>query len=159
MIRPENFFNISEKTCSVTGHRNVKNDLDLDRLKSEFLTLISEGYDTFLVGCAVGFDTICYKVLKEIRKEKNIKIVGCIPCLNQDAKFSFLQKIEYKNMLKNLDERVLISENYTRYCMNVRNKFMVDNSTVTVAYLRENIGGTFNTVNMAKNKKNRIIYI
>ena len=40
MIRPENFFNISEKTCSVTGHRNVKKDLDLDKLKGAFLSLI-----------------------------------------------------------------------------------------------------------------------
>ena len=156
MIRPSEITLIPEKTCSVTGHRKVNNDLDVERLKRGFLYVIERGYDTFLTGCAVGFDTICYKILKEIRKEKDIKIIGCIPCLNQDARFSDLQKKEYREMLDNLDEKILISEKYTPACMNIRNKYMVDNSTVTFSYLRENYGGTFNTVGMAKKKGNTV---
>ena len=37
--------------------------------------------------------------LSNIKQEKQIKLIACIPCENQDYKFSVEQKQEYKNML------------------------------------------------------------
>ena len=89
----------------------------------------------------------------------HIKIVACIPCKEQDKKFTFEQKKVYKKMLDNADYRVLISENYTPYCMQERNAFMVDNSSLVIAYLQRNYGGTANTVNYAIKKGKRVYNI
>lgn len=149
----------TKKTCSVTGHRVIKDNFDITRLREVFTELIKCGKDTFLIGMALGFDTVCFNVLSDLKEFYDIKLVACIPCVNQDRSFSSLQKKEYKEMLNRSDQKVLVSENYTPYCMHKRNAYMIDNSDTLVAYLRENRGGTFNTVNYAKSKNKNIIYI
>lgn len=143
------------RACAVTGHRVIKN-IDTEKLKLLFYSLIEKGYDTFLIGMALGFDKLCFEILREIRKEKNIKLIACIPCQNQDLKFSLSQKNEYRKMLEEADENYYVGKEYTPSCMQKRNEFMVDNSSLLVAYLRQNKGGTFNTVKYAE-KKNQII--
>lgn len=149
----------SSKTCAVTGHRAVGADLSREKLKKALLELINKGVDSFLVGMAVGFDTICFNVLEELRKDFNIKIIACIPCPNQDKNFSQKQKIEYERMNDVSDRRLLISNSYTSGCMLKRNRFMVDNSDYLVCYLRDNKGGTFYTVNYATSKNKTIVRV
>ncbi len=148
---------ILEKTCAVTGHRVLQKDFDRNKLKEVFLKLIEGGIDTFLVGMAIGFDTECFLVLQEIREKKDIKIIACIPCEKQALKFSEKEKKLYYKMLDSADEKVLISKEYTAYCMMKRNMYMVDNSSVLVCYLRKNLGGTKNTVAYAKKSGKMII--
>lgn len=150
---------IKEKTCAVSGHRNIGNGIEEKKVEDTFEMLINNGYDTFLIGMAVGFDFLCFHVLEKIRKEKNIKIIACIPCEGQSLKFSESQKREYSRMLESADEKIILSEKYTPYCMQNRNRFMVDNCSVLVCFLRVFSGGTFNTYNYAKSKKKDIICI
>lgn len=147
------------KTCAFTGHRFLDENFNKNALKSKIKALIDGGFTTFLVGMAVGFDTVCFKLLEEFRKEYPIKIVACIPCYNQDYKFSVKQKEEYKKMLDSSDENIYVSKEYTKNCMFKRNMFMVDSASVLVAYLKNDRGGTFQTVNYAKRKNVSIIMI
>ncbi len=137
------------KAVCVSGHRSLERNFSYQKLYAK-LNELAEKYSTFLVGMAVGYDTLCFKLLHIIREVKDIKIIACIPCKNQDAKFSKEQKEEYKQLLELADEKIYISNEYTPYCMMQRNKFMVDNSSLVLAYLRKNSGGTFNTVTYAK---------
>lgn len=146
-------------TMAVTGHRNIKDEVSIEALTSIFEGAIYSGYDTFLIGMAVGFDTLCFKVLTEIRKKKNIRIIACIPCEKQDLKFSEKQKKEYAKMLELADEKIVLSKEYTPYCMMNRNRFMVDNCSLLLAYIRENKGGTKRTVDYAERKGILVRYI
>lgn len=148
----------SARACSVTGHRVMEKDIEKAPLKEIFIKLIKDGgYDTFLIGMALGFDTLCFQVLEKIREEENIKIIACVPCRSQADKFSVVQKKEYDRMILSADEVVLISEKYTKECMRKRNEFLVDNSSVIVSYLRRDFGGTKQTVNYARKKGIKII--
>lgn len=147
------------KTCAFTGHRVLKEDFNRKELEKVVKKLIEGGYTTFLVGMALGFDTECFKLLEEFRKEYPIKIIACIPCLTQAYKFSLKQKAEYEKMLLSADERVYVSKEYTKTCMFKRNMFMVDSASVLVAYLNSDKGGTFQTVNYAKRQNVQIIRI
>ena len=138
------------RTVAVTGHRVLQSDFNINKLKEKLLAFIEKGFDTFLVGMALGFDTACFKVLQEIRKEKEIKIIACIPCLSQPYKFNKKQKEEYDFMLSSADEKVLIIEEYTKNCMQKRNEYMVDRASVVFAYIKRDFGGTANTVKYAK---------
>lgn len=143
------------RAVAVTGHR-VLNNIDKNKLKLLFCSLIEKGYNTFLIGMALGFDKLCFETLVEIRKEEDIKLIACIPCEKQDLKFSASQKKDYAKMLNEADEKYYVNRDYTNTCMQKRNEFMVDNSSLLVAYLRRNYGGTYNTVKYAE-KKNHII--
>ncbi|MBE5734034.1 MAG: DUF1273 family protein [Clostridiales bacterium] len=147
------------KTVAVTGHRVIYPDFDREKVEKLFNDLILKGFDTFLVGMALGFDTECFHILEKIRKEKQIKIIACIPCKTQSQKFTFKQKEEYDRMLSVADEKVFVSEEYSKSCMQKRNQFMVDRASVVVAYIKRDFGGTANTVKYATKNQVPIIEI
>lgn len=138
------------RCCAVTGHRALNKNFNKEGLKEVFYKLIDGGYDTFLVGMALGFDTLCFNLLEQIRKEKSIKIIACIPCESQAERFTKSQAEEYYRMLSVADEKVYVNKEYTKKCMQKRNEYMVNNCSVLVAYLKNDFGGTFNTVKFAK---------
>ena len=146
-----------EKACAFTGHRVVANAFNKERLKEEIFNAIERGFDTFLVGMAVGFDTIAFQILEKIRETIDIKIVACIPCKNQDLKFNIAQKKEYQRMVTSADYRIVLSESYTNTCMMDRNKFMVDNSSLLIAYVTKTFGGSFKTKEYAKDNGIEVI--
>ena len=151
-----------ENCCAVTGHRVLGGDFDEIKLKKVFEKLIGNGFDTFLIGMAVGFDTACFNVLEDLRKKHgNIRLIACIPCVTQSYKFTVRQKEEYERMLDSADFKVIISKEYTPTCMFKRNMYMVDNSVTVVAYLKKDVssGGTVNTVKYAQKKGIPIINI
>lgn len=147
-------------TCAVSGHRQVDNTLDVERLKNIFISLIKEAnIRTFLIGMAVGFDTICFNVLEEIKKTEDIKIIAVIPCENQDINYSDTQKKEYARMLNVADEKIYVSKKYTKYCMLKRNRYLIDNSSVVIIYERKEKSGTSYTKNYAIKKGVPIIKV
>ena len=151
-------FEISN-SCAFSGHRILGKDFNYQELKKVIESVIDRGYTTFLVGMAVGFDTECFNILNKLKKDKNIKIIACIPCKNQDKNFKKEQKEIYKENLSKADEIICLNEEYIDGCMHQRNRFMVDNSTLLITYLRYKKGGTLYTVNYAKKKEREIIYI
>ncbi|MBQ3115928.1 MAG: DUF1273 family protein [Clostridia bacterium] len=145
------------RACAFTGHRKLTEDFSIDKLKQTIERLIEGGFNTFLVGMALGFDTECFKVLEGIREKKEIKIIACIPCESQADRFSLKNKKEWQRMIDSADERVYISKEYTATCMQKRNEYMVDNCSVLVSFLRQEKSGTANTVKYAVKKQVMII--
>ena len=138
------------KSVAFTGHRQVEFYFDYKKLELFLQDLIEKGYQNFYIGMAVGFDSICFKTLEKLKRSyQHINLIACIPCLEQDKKFSFRQKESYRKMLEKADFKVLISQSYTPFCMQERNMFMVDNCSLLVCYMTKNSGGTYNTVNYA----------
>ena len=150
---------IREKTICVSGHRYIGKDLNERRVEGFLVKLIEKGFDTFLIGMALGFDTLCFQILERLREKNSIKIIACIPCPSQPEKFNKKQKEEYFRLLSVADEKVVLSQEYTPFCMQKRNQFMVDNSFAVLCYLNKNSGGTFNTVNYAKKKNVFVINV
>jgi len=149
-----------EECACFTGHRIVKNDVCLDQIDGIIETLLNRGVHVFLNGMALGFDTLCFKrllVLKNLYPE--IKIVACIPCLDQDIKFPKKNKIEYKKLLEYADEKIVISKEYNDYCMKERDRFMVDNSCVCISYLYKSLGGAYYTTKYAIENGLEVFYI
>jgi uncharacterized phage-like protein YoqJ len=147
-------------SIAISGHRFLPKDFDKSLVEKKLRLLIEKNFDVFLVGMAIGFDTVCFQILEKLREEyKNISIIACVPCRDQDALFNKAQKKEYKRMLENADEVVYISEKYTDKCMHERNKFMVDNSSALFYYLNTNYGGTAKTVKYALLKGRPILEV
>lgn len=150
---------IKEKTICISGHRYIGKDLKKERVEGFLVKLIEKGFNTFLIGMALGFDTLCFQILERQKEKNNIKIIACIPCPEQPLKFNLRDKNEYYRLLSIADEKVVLSDSYTPYCMQKRNQFMVDNSFAVLCYLNKNSGGTFNTVKYAKKKNVFVIKV
>lgn len=157
--------------CCFTGYRPLKcpwgyneNDKRCIKMKENTKNIIENsilnGYEIFLCGMAIGFDMICADIVLELKhKYPKIKLIGILPCKNQDKKWNKSYKEKYKLITNKLDDLYYIYDNYNDKCMIERNKFMVDNSSLCIALFDGKSGGTKYTVQYAKSKKIKILYV
>lgn len=149
-----------QKTCAFTGHRQIENDFDAEYLKKIISEFIESGYDTFLCGMAIGFDMIAAETVLELReKYPQIKLIACVPCEGQSRYFNSVDKQRYNKILSACAEVKILSNRYYNGCMQARDRFMVDKSSLLIAYRRKNEGGTHYTVKYALSQNKRICLI
>ena len=152
-----------EKCCSFTGHRILPSYLygSIETAVSdEIKRLYSLGVRRFITGGALGFDMLCARSVLSLKGElSGITLTLALPCVGHDAKWSASDKKEFAEILKKADETVYVSEEYSRYCMFKRNRFMVDNSLYCVSYCTKKSGGSYYTVNYAVTKQREITEI
>lgn len=98
--------------CCFTGYRPQKCPWGFNEKDERFIKVkeetrkaiknaISIRYNTFLCGMAIGFDMMCAEIVLELKKEdKNIKLIGALPCRNQDGKWNKEYKKRYKFIIK-----------------------------------------------------------
>ncbi len=148
-----------ERTCSFTGHRILSKDFNINKLEEVINNILKKGYKTFLVGMAMGFDLKCFEILMSKKEEYNLDIIACIPCKEQSKYYNNKDKEIYEEYLKKADKIVCFSDEYVDGCMQIRNRYMVDNSSVLISHLRYFKGGALYTVNYAKKKNKKIINV
>lgn len=154
---------MNSKTCCFTGHRQICNDDYInikDALKSQIVKMIKNNVTNFICGGALGFDTIAAETILELKAlYPSIKLIMILPCLNQTEKWKTKDIMKYNKILKLADSVKVLSQNYFNGCMHQRNRYMVDNSSYCVCYIRKNNGGTAYTLNYAVKKGLKIIYL
>lgn len=149
-----------DKTVCFTGHRILKRDFDVSKVDEVIDDLIGKGYIYFLDGMALGFDMLCCERLLAAReRHPDIRIIACIPCADQEETFPPHEAERYAELLKHVDEKVVLCGEYTQTCMRERNRYMVDRSSACVSYLYKSSGGTYYTTAYAQNAGVEIIYI
>ena len=142
-----------KQVCCFTGHRNLpeweKNSM---RQKLEAVTreFAAAGIRTYCAGGAVGFDTLAEQVVLELKKEfPQIRLVLVLPCRQQAKYWPERDKAVYQDILRRADELIYVSEEYTKGCMQKRNRRLVEMSTICVTNLSRPTGGTI--INIAWN--------
>lgn len=154
---------IKEKSCCFTGHRDIPSGMycDIGRLIERYIEKLAErGYDRFICGGALGFDTLAaVSVINFRNMHGGIKLHLALPCPEQDIRWSKNDRILYRKILEAADETAVLSSSYTRGCMMVRNRYMVDNSSVCICYVEKSSGGSFYTMNYALKSGLRVINI
>ena len=152
---------MKEKTCCFTGHRIIpKTDYETLRveLKEILIQLIDRGFIYYGAGGALGFDTLAAKTILELKKQyPMIKLILVLPCLNQTYRWKEKDVRVYEDIKVKADKVVYVSKEYTTECMLIRNRHLVDNSSVCVCYKTKNTGGTAYTVRYAKERGLEII--
>lgn len=152
--------NIIDNVCAFTGHRDMEESPDPQEFQSLLCEIIEGGVDTFLCGMARGFDLFAAEtVLKLKEQDKNLKLIACVPCPGQEKYFSEEDKEKYFEVLSCCDEVRVISDNYFKGCMQMRDRYIVDNSAGLIAYCRKETGGTAYTVNYAERKNKKIFRV
>ncbi len=152
---------IKSKTCSFTGHRIIDTSSSpkvMSGLLETCEDLIAKGFDTFISGGARGFDLLAAEAILTLKKtHPHIRLVMALPCKNQTQGWGKADKERYENVLSLCNQIEYISENYFEGCMQIRNRFMINNSSICVAYLKNARGGTYSTVLYAKEQGIQVI--
>ena len=151
-----------EQTCCFTGHRPEKlpwrsneDDPRCNALKTEiFLRLkniYSAGYRHYICGMALGCDTYYFEQLLKLRAlHPEIVIEAAVPCDSQSKAWSTKEKERYAGFLEQCDRVTYVQHVYTKGCMQKRNRYMIDNSSLLLACFNGTPGGTMSTILLAE---------
>ncbi|MDR2530359.1 MAG: DUF1273 domain-containing protein [Oscillospiraceae bacterium] len=142
-------------TACFSGHRDIPAERIpklRESLEKQILYLSEKGVTTFLAGGARGFDALASAAVIHLRASNPaLKLILVLPCPKQDAKWSELDRELHAEIKRKADGIITLFDEYVEGCMQARNRYMVDNSIVCVAYLtRKAGGGTYHTVRYCK---------
>lgn len=154
--------------CCVTGHRprgflwnyynaSLPPQLKyLNAMRKEVLALIESGRTDFLAGGALGVDTDFAETVLNFRdiKYPDLHLEIAVPCPDQEKHWALKDQDRYRKILQGANTVTAVSPHYTNYCMQKRNRYMVDASDVVLAFWNgEERGGTYNTILYATKQK------
>ena len=144
------------QTCCFTGHRDIPPEVKsyiAKQLERILRNLIGEGIRYFGSGGARGFDLMAADAVLQLKREfPHIRLIMVLPCRDQTRGWRGEDLRHYERVLSQADKVVYVQEEYTPGCMQKRNRHLVDNSSVCVAYCTRKTGGTAYTVRYAIGK-------
>jgi len=159
-------------TCCFSGHRPKNLPWKYNEKSNDFLKFklslqkiiektIEHGYFYFISGMALGIDIICAELILELKKKHpHIQLECAIPCKNQTKKWSNQYITRYNNILTKSDTIYYITNNdYTNNCMQLRNKYMIEQSSLLIAIYNGSNGGTKQTIQYARQNKLNVIIL
>lgn len=148
-----------QRTCCFTGHR-ILSSLEQESIRQQLPVVlkkrIEEGYCCFVAGGALGFDTLAALTVLELRElYPHIRLQLVLPCHNQEIRWRKKDQEVYHSILRQADAVVYTSDSYSKDCMKIRNRAMVEQSSYCVTFMRTGISarsGTISTVKYAQSQ-------
>ena len=140
-------------TCCVTGHRDIplnKVGIIQTKLRQEVLNAIREGYTHFISGFAAGTDLLFAEIVAELKDEYLITLEAAIPYpgrLNTPD-------TTFRRLINECDLVKIHTAQYSKSCFMVRNRYMIDSSTLVIAvHDGRKTGGTAATIRYARKRE------
>ena len=149
-------------TACFTGHRPdklVKDQIPLiaEALNRELAACIRGGHHRFICGMSRGFDLMCARaVLKAKWEYPNVFLELALPHADQADRWNETDKSAYQYIIERADLVTCLSPNYVQGCMHARNRYMIDHSSLLIAYFDGTPGGTASTVELAEKRNMEI---
>lgn len=155
---------MKEQTCCFTGHRNIPADKLQEivaRTEVKVRELMRGGYRRYVVGGAVGYDMLAAELLFRLRDMEGlgIKVILAYPFDGYTAPWSEEQKATYEQLLPLYDERICVAAAASRGAYLQRDRYMVDASSMCIAYCTWQTGGTAYTIRYAGKKSVPVINV
>lgn len=145
-----------EQTACFTGHCTIPPP-QLEPLTQRLWEAVEEaihrGYRYFGAGGALGFDTLAAQTVLEFKKvHPQVRLILVLPCPSQAERWSRGQRLTYEAIKAQADKVVYTSPAYHPGCMHLRNRHLVDHSSLCISYQNQPTGGTAYTVSYARSQ-------
>lgn len=159
------------RTCCFTGHRPEKLPWRLDErdarcaalkrsLTRELEALYRRGFRHFISGMAMGCDLYFAEAALALREAcPEITVEGAVPCPTQAQRWPEALRRRWRDILDRCDLETMVQQNYDRWCMLRRDRYLVDRSAAVLAVFNGTPGGTQYTLNYAMDKKREILLL
>ncbi len=151
------------KTVCFTGHRKMEEPIaEIERrLSGTVENLIRKGYLYFGAGGARGFDALASEVVLNLKATyPQIHLILVLPFNEQyshEKDWTQAEVEQYHRLKERASKVVVLAAGYSSGIYYRRNRHLVDNSSVCVAYMNRANSGTSYTVNYAKAKRLEVV--
>lgn len=114
-----------------------------------------KGYRHFICGMALGCDLYFCEAVLELRDKKaGVTVEAAIPCEEQAGRWREKDRGRYFALVERCDLETMVQHHYSAGCMQRRDRYMVDQSSLLIAaYDGQTLGGTMYTLTYALRKK------
>lgn len=151
-------------TVCFTGHRPEKLTQSEEQIKEALRRGINRAltwkFTTFITGMAKGVDLWAAEEIPALKDEHpEIRLICAIPYEGYAQKWDNEWKDRYEAVKKAADEVYYICPRDMRGAPIIRDKWMVDNSSLVIAVYNGEKGGTRTTVEYAEKKRTRVINV
>ena len=158
-------------TCCFTGHRPDKlpwgyNERDprclalKHSMAREIEGLYLRGFRHFISGMAQGCDLYFAEAALDLREQyPDLLVEGAVPFPAQADRWPVDQRLRWRDILERCDLETMVQQNYDRFCMFRRDRYMIDRSAAVLAVFDGTQGGTQYTLNYAMDKKLEILLL
>ncbi len=161
-------------SCAFTGHRPNSFSFGYDESSGDFLELrnrirntivqvCNAGCRTFYCGMAEGADLWCGELVLEMQNQFDppLEICAVVPFLSQPKTMTEKNQLRYRKIMDAASKRFLVSREYSKFCFQKRNRFMVDSADGIIAVYDRNQSrsGTGQTMRYAMKKEKKIFLI
>ena len=145
-------------SCCFTGHRPMKLPWGMNEKDPRCLALKLElaarlealaalGYRSFLCGMALGCDMYFAEAVLALRDRwPDVRLEAAIPFGDQPGRWNEEQRRRYNRLIDAADKLTVLQVHYTSDCMQRRNRYMVDRSSLLLACYDGRPGGTMQTI-------------
>lgn len=158
-------------TCCFSGHRPDKLPWGTDEtapgcialknsISREIKSLYDRGYRCFISGMARGTDLyFAEEVLTLREKNPDLSLECALPCRTQSDSWPDVDQRRWRTVLDSANQTTLVQQNYDRWCMHRRDRYLVDRASVILAAYNGTPGGTMYTLNYAMEQKLEILLL
>ncbi len=144
-------------TACFSGHRNIPANLAASLaadIRETVTDLASRGITRFCAGGAQGFDMLAALVVLET---PGVSLTLILPCREQTSRWRPADVGFYDDVLGRASEVIYTADSYSAGCYHLRNRRLVEESSVLICYFTGKPGGTAYTVDYAMKKQLEII--
>lgn len=141
--------------CCFTGHRPEKLKIPEDRLvlllEEEIRKAIAGGFTTYITGMAKGTDLIAGEIILRFREQDDrLKLICALPHPSFGLHWGGGWTERFQRVLAAADLSRTICPSFSYVSYQVRNKWLVDHSSLVIGVFNGERGGTKNTLDYAK---------
>jgi uncharacterized phage-like protein YoqJ len=86
-------------------------------------------------------------------------VEGAVPCQSQADRWTPEERCRWRACLDKCDLETVVQQNYDRWCMHRRDRYMVDRSAAILAVFDGTPGGTMYTLNYAMDQRLEILLL
>lgn len=152
-----------QKTACFTGHRpgrfpfdqtdTVRTNMIKSMLCLKVCQAVDAGYTAFITGMARGVDTWCALTVLSLKEDNPaIRLIGVSPFRKETNRLFGSDLKHYSTIADNADEMIYLSEEYHNGCYQVRNRYMVDHSSLVIGAVFDMRSGTGSTIRYAERR-------
>ena len=158
--------NTALRAACFTGHRELPRAGSAAfthlkrRVRAAIALAADRGVTRFYSGGAEGFDLLCGQlVLEAQRMRPQLQLMLVLPYTGHGEQFSKGDQRELARQKEAAEEVVYLSTHYFPGCMALRNRQLVADADLCIAYLTHAPSGTAQTVGFARGKGIEVLYV